>query len=173
MPEASVTEQIDKRLAGMAARYPVEETLTLGIDVGIASCGWALVRAEGGHGEIVAAGAWCFEPPEFPKDRKLKNVTRREKRLLRRVIGRRSRRLQAIRRLLVEHGLLASPDPDAFHNKKEAAAPDPWIARCRGLDTRLDDAEFAAALIHMAKHRGFKSNRKSGRAKTHPMTARC
>ena len=32
----------------------------------------------------------------------------------------------------------------------------------RGLDRALNDEELAAALLHVAKHRGFRSNRKGG-----------
>ena len=42
----------------------------LGLDVGIASIGWALIEIddigdeEGAQGEILAAGVWKFDPPE-------------------------------------------------------------------------------------------------------------
>src|SRR3546814_461227 len=47
-------------------------------------------------------------------------------------------------------------------------APDPWQARADGLDRRLTDDEFAAALLHIAKHRGFKSNKKSDASQNAP-----
>ena len=37
----------------------------------------------------------------------------------------------------------------------------PWVWRVKALDQKLDPLELAAVLIHLAKHRGFKSNRKS------------
>lgn len=66
-----------------------------------------------------------------------------------------------IRALLVSCELLYSGDPDVFHHRK--GAPDPWRIRAEGLDRKLTDDEFAAALLHIGKHRGFKSNAKSER----------
>jgi len=149
---------IGERLRAIGARYPVDESLVFGLDVGIASVGSAVMR----HGEapsIEFAGSRCFEAPEEPKTKELKNKTRRDKRLLRRVTRRRRRRMADIRDLLVEHGLLQHTDTDAFHHR--AAAPGPWQARALGLDRRLSDEELAAALLHIAKRRGFKSNKKS------------
>jgi Uncharacterized protein conserved in bacteria len=42
------------------------------------------------------------------------------------------------------------------------------MARIKGLDEYLSPEEAAAALIHMAKHRGFLSNIKSDRGKNAP-----
>lgn len=155
-----MVETIHKRLQKIAARYPVDETLVFGFDVGIASLGSAVI----GHGKdpvILIAGSRCFEAPEEPKTKELKNKTRRDSRLLRRGISRRARRMADIRALLVKVGLLETADPNAFHNRKGSPPPDPSQARARGLDSRLANDELAAALLHIAKHRGFKSNKKS------------
>lgn len=71
-----------------------------------------------------------------------------------------------IRELFAEVGLLESVDPAAFHQQPDA--PDPWAARASGLDRGLTDGEFAAALMHIAKHRGFKSTRKSDLGRNAP-----
>lgn len=154
-----MAESIDKRLRELGARYPIDEDLVFGLDVGIASVGSGATRHTPNGGLIEFAGSRCFEAPEDPKTKELRNKTRRDKRLLRRVTRRRRRRMADIRTLLAEANLLETTDPDAFHHRPDAA--DPWTARACGLDRKLTDDEFATALLHIAKHRGFKSNKKS------------
>ncbi|PZU82147.1 MAG: type II CRISPR RNA-guided endonuclease Cas9 [Shinella sp.] len=139
--------------------------LVFGIDLGIASCGWAVLRHPtpgDPSGEIVAMGSWMFDVPETDKERTPTNQIRRGNRLLRRVIRRRAQRMSEIRRLFAEHGLLAGNESDAL----KRAGLDPWELRARGLDKPLSPAEFAVALGHIAKRRGFKSARKGKEANT-------
>lgn len=141
----------------------MEENLVFGIDLGIASCGWAVLKMpdssghDAGKGEILAAGSWCFDAPEEDKTRTPKNQTRRTFRLQRRTIRRRQQRMDAIRKLFYEHGLLPSALSDVLHRPNY----DPWELRAKGLDKPLKPLEFALALAHIAKHRGFKSNAKN------------
>ncbi len=139
--------------------------LVFGIDLGIASCGWAVLRHPtpgDPSGEIVAMGSWMFDVPETDKERTPTNQIRRGNRLLRRVIRRRAQRMAEIRRLFAQQGLLAGNEPDAL----KRAGLDPWELRARGLDKLLSPAEFAVALGHIAKRRGFKSARKGKEANT-------
>lgn len=139
--------------------------LVFGIDLGIASCGWAVLRHPtpgDPSGEIVAMGSWMFDVPETDKERTPTNQIRRGNRLLRRVIRRRAQRMGEVRRLFAQHGLLAGNGPDAL----KRAGLDPWELRARGLDKQLSPAEFAVALGHIAKRRGFKSARKGKEANT-------
>lgn len=139
--------------------------LVFGIDLGIASCGWAVLRhptPRDPSGEIVAMGSWMFDVPETDKERTPTNQIRRSNRLLRRVIRRRAQRMGEVRRLFAQHGLLAGHEPDAL----KRAGLDPWELRARGLDKPLSPAEFAVALGHIAKRRGFKSARKGKEANT-------
>ncbi|PKP93957.1 MAG: type II CRISPR RNA-guided endonuclease Cas9 [Alphaproteobacteria bacterium HGW-Alphaproteobacteria-14] len=139
--------------------------LVFGIDLGIASCGWAVLRHPtpgDPSGEIVAMGSWMFDVPETDKERTPTNQIRRGNRLLRRVIRRRAQRMGEIRRIFAQHGLLAGNEPDAL----KRAGLDPWELRARGLDKPLSSAEFAVALGHIAKRRGFKSARKGKEANT-------
>ncbi len=39
----------------------------LGLDLGIASCGWAVLEIGDGDGRIIAAGARCWEAPEVDR----------------------------------------------------------------------------------------------------------
>ena len=139
--------------------------LVFGIDLGIASCGWAVLRHPtpgDPSGEIVAMGSWMFDVPETDKERTPTNQIRRSNRLLRRVIRRRAQRMGEVRRLFAQHGLLAGNEPDAL----KRAGLDPWELRARGLDKPLSPAEFAVALGHIAKRRGFKSAKKGKEANT-------
>lgn len=49
----------------------------LGIDLGIASCGWAVIDAGENDGAIVAAGVRCFDAPLVDKTGEPKSAERR------------------------------------------------------------------------------------------------
>lgn len=139
----------------------INEKLTFGIDLGIASCGWAVLEKDPTKntpdGEtasvILAAGSWMFDAPEDSKTRVPTNQIRRSNRLMRRVIRRRRIRMREIRNLFYLNGLLPSNQLDAL----KLPGVDPWEQRARGLDQPLTAEEFAVALGHIAKHRGFAS----------------
>jgi CRISPR-associated endonuclease Csn1 len=132
----------------------------LGLDGGIASVGWALLEVpdDGGEGAVIACGSRCFDAPETDKERTPTNQIRRQKRAMRRVVRRRRQRMADVREILHRHGLLAGAGRDAL-----ALGVDPWEMRAAGLERALIGAEFAAALGHIAVHRGFKSNSKRDR----------
>ena len=133
----------------------------LGVDGGIASVGWAVMdapEAEGLDGRIIACGSRCFDAPETDKERTPTNQIRRQKRGMRRVIKRRRLRMNAVRGLFVAHGLLSDTGRDALR-----LGVNPWQARAEGLVRALSGTELAAALGHIAAHRGFRSNSKRDR----------
>jgi CRISPR-associated endonuclease Csn1 len=140
----------------------------LGIDGGIASTGWAVIEVQDEKvgavaplGKIIALGSRTFNSPEEKTQSgpKLKSADRRLHRGQRRVISRRRQRMNAIRILFQVHGLLASSDKTALSNP----TLDPWALRASGLDRLLGPHEFAVALGHIARHRGFRSNAKRDR----------
>lgn len=134
----------------------IYEDLTFGIDLGIGSCGWTVLRqpqAIGERGAIEGLGSWCFDVPETDKERTPTNQIRRGNRLLRRVIRRRRNRMAEIRRLFHANGLLPSVESD----EPKRPGHDPWELRARALDKPMKPIEFAVALRHIAKRRGFKS----------------
>ncbi len=90
----------------------------------------------------------------------LKNAERRTSRGQRRVIRRRRQRMAQIRSLFQKHQLLQSGAKDALAGH----GSDPWDLRALALDEAVSPRHFALILGHIAKHRGFKSNKKGERA---------
>ena len=82
----------------------MSKRLVLGLDLGIASCGFALLDFE--NKEILAAGVRCFEKAENPKTGASLALPRRQKRMLRRTIRRRRQRMRKIWALGVRAGLV-------------------------------------------------------------------
>ena len=135
------------------------ETFSFGIDLGIASCGWAVIRQPAdtdSPGEIAGLGSWMFDAPETDKERTPTNQIRRSNRLLRRVIRRRRNRMAELRELFIAHDLIGEVNTGAF----KVAGPDPWELRATALDRPLDARALSIALAHIAKRRGFKSSAK-------------
>src|SRR5208283_657455 len=134
----------------------------LGLDVGIASVGWALIELEPAQenlrkrGSIIACGVWSFDPPEErTRDCALsKTQIRRELRGRRRNLRRRRQWMRLVRELFHQHGLLPNGDRDALR----WPGPEPKALRQRALSAPLSPVELAVALGHIARRRGFKSN---------------
>ena len=133
---------------------PKPDSYTLGLDIGMASVGAALLADD----HIVALFVRTFDKAETAKEGESLNKIRRDARLTRRRIRRRAHRLLRLRRLFKRIGLLpTNPDNTAL----SADDLSPWQLRAEGLNRRLDPQEWAAVLYHLVKHRGFLSNRKS------------
>jgi len=157
---------IQQKIGKLCGHFECAEYITLGLDIGIASCGWALVDFE--QGQILGAGTWGFEVPEVPKTRESKAVQRRVARGQRRRLRRRRQRMREIRKLLQKNGLLETAKAPADIKSQSKPLLDPWPLRAEGLDRLLTGEEFAAILIHIAKHRGYRSNSKSEKSTNAP-----
>jgi len=125
---------------------------TLGLDIGIASVGAALL----GEQRILGLHVRTFDKAEANDGQSL-NAIRRNARLTRRRIRRRRHRMLRLCRLFRRQGLIAEARPQAF----KLPATTPWELRAQGLDRCLTAQEWASVLYHIVKHRGFQSNRKS------------
>ncbi|MAE89648.1 MAG: type II CRISPR RNA-guided endonuclease Cas9 [Pelagibaca sp.] len=125
---------------------------TLGLDIGIASVGAALLSDE----SILGMHVRTFSAAETDKEGDPLNKIRREARSARRRIRRRAHRLLRLRRLLKRTGLISDTSLEVLKTSKT-----PWQLRSEGLDRLLSPSELAAALYHIVKHRGFQSNRKA------------
>ena len=144
-----------------------ERKRILGIDLGIASCGWAVIEAGENDGEIIATGVRCFDPPLVDKTGEPKSAERRSARGQRRVVRRRRQRMSAVRALLREHCLLSDASKPALADALRRVSPPhqksqvtPWTLRSAAHERALTNDELAVVLGHIARHRGFRSNSK-------------
>lgn len=127
---------------------PSPDPLTFGFDIGIASVGWCVLGAT----RIIDLGVRCFDKAETAKEGESLNLARRNARLMRRRLRRRAWRLVKTARILRKHGLI--PDVRCVRGA-EPTPTSPWRLRVEGLDRRLTDTEWARAIYHIVKHRGF------------------
>jgi len=140
----------------------------LGVDLGIASCGWGVIETGEPAGKIVATGVRCFDAPLVDKTGEPKSAARRSARGQRRVIRRRRQRMNLVRKLLHTNGLLPNSSSEALHEALRRVSPKgahppitPWTLRAVVHDRLLTSDELAVVLGHIARHRGFRSNSKS------------
>lgn len=132
----------------------------LGVDLGIASLGWAVVEYDKENdinNKIVDCGVRLFTAAETPKEKESPNKARRVARGIRRVLNRRRVRMNEIKKLFVANGLIKPEDLNndggMFHSK--ANHTDVWQLRYEALRRKLAGNELARVLVHIAKHRGF------------------
>lgn len=136
---------------------------TLGLDIGSNSIGWALIQDDTKK-SILDIGVRVF-PEGVDRDtkglEKSKNATRREARGARRTHQRRNLRKQQLINILQKAVLLPESESELNHLFQK----NPYELRKAGLDDKLQPYEFGRVLYHLSQRRGFKSNRKSGKAK--------
>lgn len=120
----------------------------IGLDIGIASVGWAAL----GEQRIIDLGVRCFDKAETAKEGESLNLARRQARLLRRRLYRRAWRLTKLARLLKHEGLINNAN---FFKTQPGFANSAWQLRAGGLDRLLTPVEWARVIYHLCKHRGF------------------
>ena len=146
----------------MAAFKPNPINYILGLDIGIASVGWAMVEIDEEENPIrlIDLGVRVFERAEVPKTGDSLVAARRLARSVRRLTRRRAHRLLRARRLLKREGVLQAADFD--ENGLIKSLPNtPWQLRAAALDRKLTPLEWSAVLLHLIKHRGYLSQRKN------------
>lgn len=137
----------------------------LGLDVGIKSVGWCVLECDenGEPIQINALNSRIFDAAEHPQTGASLAEPRRNARGLRRRIRRKSFRLERIRKLFIENGIeLFETQDDLICLKDEYKNLDVVKLRSDALDKNLTEAEFARVLYSLARHRGFKSNKREG-----------
>lgn len=137
--------------------------IVLGLDLGITSIGWALVNIDEKNSKksnIIDCGVRIFTIAEHPKDGKSLALPRREARSARRTTKRKAQKLRAIKRLLIKNKIITQDELEHLFigNKKQI---DIWQLRHDALYREVNNKELARIMIHLAKHRGYASNRKS------------
>lgn len=144
----------------MSLRY------TLGLDIGIASVGWAVLEnnIDGEPIKIERLGVRIFDKAEQPKTGASLAEPRREARGQRRTIRRRRHRKDRIKQLIQQNGIMTRVEmAEMFeHLQFETSV---YELRVRALERALTKQEFVRVLIHLAQRRGYKSNSKSEEAK--------
>lgn len=134
----------------------------LGLDLGSNSLGWALLEQENSEASgIVDIGSRIFTKAVEEKVPTPKNVKRRDSRLGRRVLQRRSRRRQRMLNYLVTLNLLPkelqnNTQPEVMLNE----LGDPYALRAKALGSQLAPYEFGRVLLHFVARRGFLSTKK-------------
>ncbi|ABR73754.1 CRISPR-associated protein, Csn1 family [Actinobacillus succinogenes 130Z] len=127
----------------------------LGLDLGIASVGWAVVEIDEQENpqRLIDVGVRTFDRAEVLKTGESLALARRLARSSRRLVKRRAERIKKAKRLLKAENLLLSAD--------EILPNEAWQLRVKGLDQKLERQEWAAVLLHLLKHRGYLSQRKN------------
>ena len=137
---------INKRNETSHKADPITDKYTLGLDIGIASVGWAVLAND----HIIDLGVRTFDKAETEKGESL-NLARRNARLMRNRLRRRASRLKRLRRLFKDEGLVIGKN--LFQTTPNTQSP--WQLRVEGLDRRLGNEEWARVVYHICKHRGF------------------
>lgn len=145
----------------MEKSYSGELRYGIGLDMGIASLGWAVLMLDAADEPcgILKMGSRIFPAAEVPKTGASLASERRLARGARRRCRRKAFRKERIRKLLVNEGILSKDELDRLFNS--GTLEDIYALRDKGLREALSPAQFSRVLIHLAQRRGFRSNRKA------------
>ena len=132
----------------------------IGLDIGIASVGWAIVALDENEHPcgIIRMGSRIFEKAEQPKTGESLAAPRREARSARRRLRRHRHRNERIRYMLIRRNILTQELLDRLFDGR---LEDIYALRVRALDEALTAEEFARVLLHLSQRRGFRSNRRN------------
>ncbi len=136
---------------------------TLGLDLGPNSIGWALVEeySEEKSGKLIDMGVRVFTEGLDAFDtakESSRNEQRRVARGMRRQTARRRKRRKAITEALTSVGLW----PSSKAQREDWIQRNPYELRAKAVSgTKLEPFEIGRTLLHLAKRRGFLSNRKT------------
>ena len=139
---------------------PTDLNYRIGLDIGIASVGWAVLENDDDDEpcRIIDLGVRIFKKAEQDNGDPLA-LPRREARSARRRLRRRRDRVLRIKKLFEAEGRINIDEFEARYEK--AGLTDVYRLRYEGLDRKLSNDELAQVLLHIAKHRGYKSNSKA------------
>ncbi len=129
---------------------------TVGLDIGITSVGWCVINED--KKRIQDLGVRLFNIAEDPKTGSSLAEPRRLKRSLRRRLRRRRIRMHKAKSLFIKYNLISKEKLETLYISG-TETESPWELRKKGLDEILSGAEFARALTHLCKRRGYKSMR--------------
>jgi len=131
----------------------------IGLDIGIASIGWSVLETDeaGEPIRIADLGVRIYDVPEDPQTGDSLAAPRRQARSLRRLIRRRSHRVDRVK------SLISLTFGDEIVAELEKNKPLDIVAlRVKGLDNELTPYEISRLCVYFVKHRGFRSSKKAG-----------
>ena len=129
---------------------------TIGLDIGIASVGWAVINND--KNRIENLGVRTFKRAEA-SDGKSLNEERRTARGSRVRLRRRKIRMEKIKELFVRYQLISKEKLNQLYQLK-SSDKSIWELRKIALDEKISPEEWARVLTSIAKRRGYQSNRK-------------
>lgn len=133
---------------------PVEFSpyLVLGLDIGIASCGWALLDTA--NKQVVDMGVHLWDVPQEDKTKTSLAKKRRAARSMRRNIRRSSDRMKHCLELFKRHGLVPQDAQKAWMQTVKGDRQ-PLESRVEALDANVSDRALAQALYNICNRRGY------------------
>lgn len=131
----------------------------IGLDIGIASVGWAVITPS----RIVNLGVRAFDKAETDKEGESLNLKRRSARLMRHRLFNRQWRLTKLARFLKKEGMINQVN---FFKNQPTFKESSWQLRVAGLNRLLTPEEWARVIYHVCKHRGFHWISKAERVKS-------
>lgn len=137
----------------------------IGLDVGVASVGWAIVALNDKAQPcgFIRLGSRIFKRAEQPDTGDSLAAPRRMARGMRRRIRRKALRKQDLYQLIERYGLSTQQELSALF--AAGHLEDIYALRTRALDEPVTAPEFARILLHLMQRRGFKSNRRTTSSK--------
>ncbi|MDD2588191.1 MAG: type II CRISPR RNA-guided endonuclease Cas9 [Atopobiaceae bacterium] len=136
----------------MAKNDEVRPYYVLGLDPGIASCGFALLDMD--NHKILEMGSHLFDTPQTDKTHTSLAVVRRNARSIRRNNERTKNRQKHCLKILVQYGLVPQTADKQWFQTKPGDRPTLKL-RARGLDQLLSDRELAQVLYSLSGRRGY------------------
>ena len=137
----------------------------IGLDIGVASIGWATVALDEKAQPcgLIRLGSRVFKRAEQPKTGESLAAPRREARSMRRRLRRKALRKQDFYQLLEKNHLTGKEELSQLF--AAGGLEDIYALRTRALDEAVTPQEFARILLHLMQRRGFKSNRRADKSK--------
>lgn len=129
----------------------------LGLDMGATSLGWAVYDID--TERLIDTGVRIFDDGREDKSKASLCVKRRQARSSRRLTNRRHMKMQELLRILTGLNLF----PEIKEEKERLKCQNPYFLRKKALDEKLEPYELGRVFLHLAKRKGFLSNRKDDR----------
>ena len=124
----------------------------LGLDIGIASCGWALLDIA--NRRIVDMGVHLWDAPQQAKTKQSLAAVRRAARSSRRNTKRSADRAKHCLKLFIKHGLIPDYANKAWMQTVKGD-PQPLESRVAALDGLVENRHLAQALYNISLRRGY------------------